>query len=160
MKTSHQITLLLLALTLPLSAFGQKSEGASPNAETEKTLMKIEQDMSSALTTQDATAAESMLASNAYFVAPNGTTQTKAEFLADLKSGDFKLESNNLSDMKVQVAGADMAVVTYKSDDEGTYKGRDISGQYRWIDVLVKRDGRWQFVVSQGTAIADNDAEE
>ncbi len=62
--------------------------------------------------------------------------------------------------MKVQVAGADMAVVTYKSDDAGSYKGRDISGRYRWTDVLVKRDGRWQFLVSQGTAIADNDAEE
>ncbi len=159
MKTSHQITVLLLALTLPLSAFGQKSESTTPNVETEKTLMKIEQNMSSALTKQDATAAESMFASNAYF-GPDGTAHTKAEFLADLKSGDFKLESNSPSDMKVQVAGADMAVVTYKSDDEGTYKGRDISGQYRWIDVLVKRDGRWQFVVSQGTAIADNDAEE
>ncbi len=89
MKTSHQITVLLLALSLPLSAFGQKSESTTPDAETEKILMKIEQDMSSALTKQDASAAESMLASNSYFVAPDGTTQTKAEFLADLKSGDL-----------------------------------------------------------------------
>lgn len=155
MKTSCRILISLFAVTLPLSAFAQKSESAGPSAETEKTLTKIEQDMSSALTKADASVAEGMIASDGYFVAPNGMAQTKTEFLADLKSGDFKLESNKLSDMKVQIADADMAVVTYKSDDKGIYKGNDISGQYRWLDVLVKRDGRWQFAVSQGTAIAD-----
>ncbi len=94
-----------------------------------------------------------MLASDAYFVTPDGTSQNKAEFMADLKSGDLKLDENKLENMKVQAADADMAVVTYGSNDKGSYKGKDISGHYAWTDVLVKRDGRWQFIVSQGTAI-------
>jgi ketosteroid isomerase-like protein len=56
--------------------------------------------------------------------------------------------------MKVQVAGADMAVVVYRSDDKGAYKGKDITGQYRWLDVFVKRDGKWQIAIDQGTPIA------
>jgi ketosteroid isomerase-like protein len=52
------------------------------------------------------------------------------------------------------VAEADMAVVVYRSDDKGTYKGKDITGQYRWLDVFVKRDGKWQIAIDQGTPIA------
>jgi hypothetical protein len=55
--------------------------------------------------------------------------------------------------MKVQVAGADVAIVTYRSTDKGSYEGHDLSGQYRWLDVFAKRGGTWQFIVSQGTKI-------
>jgi hypothetical protein len=150
MKHCHFV--LLAAIALPTIAFAQQ-EATAPNAETEKTVMKIEQDMSAALTKPDAAAAESMLADSYYVVNPDATTQTKTQFVADMKSGDLKLESNKLDDMKVQVADADMAVVTYRSNDKGSYKGQDISGQYRWTDVLVKRGGKWLFAVSQGTKI-------
>ena len=59
-----------------------------------------------------------------------------------------------MSDMKVQVAGADMAVVVYRSTDKGTYKDKDVTGEYRWLDVFVKRDGKWQIAIDQGTQIA------
>jgi hypothetical protein len=54
----------------------------------------------------------------------------------------LKLESSKYSDMKVQVADADMAVVMYRSNDKGTYKGKDITGEYRRLDVFVKGNGR------------------
>jgi ketosteroid isomerase-like protein len=74
--------------------------------------------------------------------------------LADIKSGTLKLESSTMSDMKVQVAGHDMAVMVYRSTDKGTYKGKDVTGEYRWLDVFVKRDGKWQIAIDQGTQIA------
>ena len=46
------------------------------------------------------------------------------------------------------------AVVTYQTTDKGTYKGNDLSGQYRWTDVFVKQGGVWQIVATQGTRIA------
>ena len=150
---NHSIALVLLALSFPLIAFAQTKDTTTPNADTAKAVMKVEQDMSTALTKPDPAAAERMVASSFFVVNPDGTTQTKAEFMADLKSGDLKFESNKLDDMKVQAADADMAVVTYRSDDKVSYKGKDISGQYRWTDVLAMRDGRWQFVASQGTKI-------
>jgi hypothetical protein len=45
-------------------------------------------------------------------------------------------------------------VVTYGTTDKGSYKGKDISGNYRWTDVFVKRNGRWQIVAGQGTRVA------
>jgi hypothetical protein len=35
----------------------------------------------------------------------------------------------------------------------GQYKGKDISGQYRWTDVFVKRQGRWQVVATHASQI-------
>jgi ketosteroid isomerase-like protein len=55
--------------------------------------------------------------------------------------------------MKVRVYG-DMAVATYGSTDKGSYKGKDISGRFRWTDVFVKRNGRWEIVAGQGTRIS------
>jgi len=45
------------------------------------------------------------------------------------------------------------AVVSYATTDKGKYKDRDISGRYRWMDVFVHRNGKWQIVASQGTPI-------
>jgi ketosteroid isomerase-like protein len=72
--------------------------------------------------------------------------------IADLKSGDLKIESSTPDDMKVQVYG-NTAVVTYGTIDKGTYKGKDLSGKYRWMDVFVRRNGRWQIVAGQGTPV-------
>jgi hypothetical protein len=144
---------LLSALALPAAVLAQGNDAAKPNPDVEKAIIKIEQDMSAALTKSDADAAGKMIADSFYAVNPDGTTQTKAQFIADVKSGKLKLESNQLDDMKVQAADADMAIVTYRSTDKGTYDGHDLSGQYRWLDVFAKRNGTWQFIVSQGTKL-------
>ena len=146
-----KLSALLLALALPAAVFAQGTN--APNPDVEKAIIKIEQDMSTALTKSDADAAAKMLADTFYAVNPDGSTQGKAQFLADLKSGKFKLESNQLDDMKVHAADADMAIVTYRSTDKGSYDGHDLSGQYRWLDVFARRNGTWQFIVSQGTKV-------
>ena len=143
----------LFALALPAASLAQGNDTAKPNPDVEKAIIKIEHDMSAALTKPDADAAAKMLADTFYAVNPDGSTQGKTQFVADLKSKKFKLETNELDDMKVHVASADMAIVTYRSTDKGNYDGHDLSGQYRWLDVFAKRNGTWQFVVSQGTKI-------
>jgi ketosteroid isomerase-like protein len=144
---------LLFALALPAAVLAQSNDAAKPNPDVEKAIIKIEQDMSAALTKPDADTAAKMLADTFYAVNPDGTTQGKTQFVADLKSGKLKLESNKLDDMKVHVANADLAIVTYRSTDKGSFDGHDLSGQYRWLDVFAKRGGTWQFIVSQGTMI-------
>ena len=135
-----KLLVIAFTLALPSALLAQGADAAKPNADLEKAIMKIEH-------------AAKMLAESFYAVNPDGSTQGKAQFMSDLKSGKFKLESNVLDDMKVQAATADMAIVTYRSTDKGSYDGHDLSGQYRWLDVLAKRNGTWQFIVSQGTKI-------
>jgi hypothetical protein len=152
MKYSN-LTALLLALALPAAALAQSSDAAKPNPDLEKAVLKVAHDMSAALTKPDLDAATRMLADSYYAVTPDGGTVSKSQFLADLKSGKFKLETNALDDLKVHFVNSDLAVITYRSNDKGSFDGHDISGQYRWLDVLAKRNGSWQFAVSQGTKI-------
>ena len=151
MKYHHLILSLTVVLALPAITLA-KEKAAS--ADIEATLKKIEQELTDTIVKSDTSAFEKYLSSDYLGIGPDGVTQNKSELLADIKSGTLKLESSTTSDMKVRVAGADMAVVVYRSDDKGTYKGKDVTGQYRWLDVFVKRDGKWQIAVDQGTPIA------
>jgi hypothetical protein len=151
----HSLIAAFVAVALSGIVLAETKETARPNADTEKAVQKLEDEMVAAITKPDAAAVERLVADGYFFVSPDGGTSTKAQFVGDVKSGDLKIESTKYAEMKVQVADADMAIVTYRSTDKGTYKGKDISGDYRWIDVLVKRDGRWQFMVGQGTRIAE-----
>lgn len=150
MKHLHVIVALLALVFVGPLAVAQTGSGAT-SANAEQDLKKIEQEMLDALLKHDTSAAKKYLADTFVFTAPDGEMDTKAAFIADITSGDLKIESSTNSEMKVQSYG-NAAVVTYRSADKGTYKGRDISGNYRWTDFFVNKDGGWQLVASQGTA--------
>jgi hypothetical protein len=152
MKYYHLILTLTVVLALPTITLA-KEKGKGATADVEATIKKIEQELSDTIVKSDTSAFEKYLASDYLGIGPDGVTQNKSELLADIKSGTLKLESSTMSDMKVQVAGPDMAVVVYRSTDKGTYKGKDVTGEYRWLDVFVKRDGKWQIAIDQGTQI-------
>jgi ketosteroid isomerase-like protein len=131
----------------------QKPAAAQPAAgNVEQTLMKMERDAVASLLKRDLAAFGRIFADDAVIITPDGSTSTKAQLLADVKSGDLVIESSEISDMKVRAYG-DVALVTYQTADKGKYKGQDISGRYRWTDVFARRAGAWQIVASQGTTI-------
>ena len=148
MKHPHLI--ILLALAVPSLGFAKDTDASG---DVEQAVIKIEQELVDALLKGDTSAGERYMADKFVFVAPDGEVQRKSDFISDVKGGKLKMESSKNSDVKVVAADADMAVVTYKSVDKGTYDGRDISGEYRWMDVFMKRNGNWQIVASQGTEI-------
>jgi ketosteroid isomerase-like protein len=143
--------LIAAAMTISVcsSAFGEPKEGA------EKAVLRIEKEMLDALLKGDASASERYLAETYIFTGPDGMVTNKAQNVADLKSGDLKFQSATLDDAKVNVYG-DTAIVTFASDDKGTYKGKDISGKTRWTDVFVKRGGKWQIVSSHGSRVGQS----
>lgn len=139
--------LIAIAFVLLLSAtgFGQSAE---------QTLMKMEQEMADAVAKGDMTVMDKYVAENATLTDPGGIVSTKAQLKAIFKSGDLKIQSSKIEGMKVQMFG-NTAVVTYRTTDKGTFKGRDISGNYQWTDVFVKMNGKWQLVAGQGTPIME-----
>ena len=77
----------------------------------------------------------------------------RAQRLAEIQSGNRKLELFSVTDVQVRVYG-DTAVVTSRAMLKGQRQGQDISGQFRGIDVYVKKQGSWQVVAAQATRIA------
>ena len=94
-----------------------------------------------------------MLADEFYFVGTDGAVQRKEAFVAPIRSGELKMLVSDMSEVSIHSSSAEMVVLTYRSADRGVFKGTEFSGNFRWSDVVVKRNGRWQFLFAQGTAI-------
>jgi ketosteroid isomerase-like protein len=138
----------ILAVLALVAAAGALLMGQTGGKD-EESLMQMEREWVEAAQKKDAATLDRILADDWVGQGPTGTA-TKAQALAELKSGDNKLESITLGNMKVRVFG-DAAVVTGSDDEKSSYKGKDTSGHYTWTDFFVKRQGRWQAAASQGT---------
>lgn len=83
----------------------------------------------------------------------DGALEDKAALLAAV--GTNKLTSAVTTDIESQVDG-DRGIVTGIYHTKGTDKdGKAITGKHRYIDVFVKRDGRWQIWSSQVTEVKE-----
>ena len=83
---------------------------------------------------------------------PRGTVENRAQYLENRKVRRVDFESLVADEIKVRVYG-DTAVVTGRSTAKGNDQHGKMDEQRRWTRVLVRRDGRWQFVHYQGTPI-------
>jgi ketosteroid isomerase-like protein len=82
-----------------------------------------------------------------------GMLHSKSEEIASVKTDKSVLDSLELSDLNVRIEG-NTAVVTGVNHVKGRDdKGQAIDRRARFTDVFVKRDGRWQVLATQGTAI-------
>ena len=121
--------------------------------ELQQELTKVENGWAEATVKRDVGALQKLYADEYVATDPMGSVYTKAQDIASLQSGDFTLASFKLEDLKVQSHGS-VAVVTGRNTIKGTYKGKPMDGAYRFTDVFVKRDGRWQVVATQATMVA------
>jgi len=72
----------------------------------------------------------------------------KAQFIADVTSGDLKIEHISREQTSVRVFGS-TAVLTARDSATWLYHGRELSGQYKIIQVFAERAGRWQLCAVQ-----------
>jgi len=78
-------------------------------------------------------------------VASSGEIFTKRELLQDFRSGNHKLLSFKNGPTNVQVLG-DVAVVQASVAEKRMQDGKDISGEFVFMDLLKKRAGKWVIV--------------
>jgi hypothetical protein len=124
-------------------------------------VIKLEREWADSNKTHNAEAARRIVADDAVIVYPDGSVGTKATEVQTIESGDITADAFEMIDPKVTVVNADSAFVTGRSvirngkyKDATTKKTIDISGEYRFLDVYARRDGKWQAVASQATKIA------
>jgi ketosteroid isomerase-like protein len=134
------------------AALGQQSGSATSNS-TDQALEKRFQEYADALTKRDTAALDKIWASDYTFVNPRGALVTKAERMANIKSGATEFKSINRKQDKVTLHG-DIAIAIGRVTLEGTkYSGQESSGEYRYMNVWRKTGGQWQLLANQITLI-------
>ncbi|GAC1687547.1 MAG: hypothetical protein NVS9B3_06060 [Gemmatimonadaceae bacterium] len=96
---------------------------------------------------------DSALAEDYVSINGAGVLGDKAGALGAYSTGAIKLDSSDVSDIRVRAYGTS-AVVTGVWHFVGLNQGKARSGHLRFTTVWVRRDGRWKEVSWQGTPIA------
>jgi len=136
----------------PPSVQPQIESDSVQGTEAEREVAQALQDWAKAQVERDTRAIEHIEADDFIFTSSRGEVFTKRQDIADLSAGDWHIISLAPADMQVNIYG-DAAVVMSRMIRKGNYKGQDASGQFRWMDVLVKGGGHWQMVAHHGTRI-------
>jgi ketosteroid isomerase-like protein len=141
-------------------ATASPAKEAYDRAAIEAEILKLEREWYEATKTHNAEAVKRNVADDAVIVYPDGSTATKADEVRTIESGSITADSFEMVDPKVTVIDADSAFITGrgiikngKNVVPGQKKPIDISGEYRFLDVYAKRDGKWLVVASQATKI-------
>ena len=109
------------------------------------TIRRFEQAVGDAMVAADVDKLNEMYGDDWSTVGSDGEIFTKESLLSDFKSGKHKLVSFESGPMDVQVIG-DAAVVQSSVNEKRFQDGKDISGQFVFIDLLKKRGGKWVIV--------------
>ena len=147
----RSLLLLTLLLIHPPGASAQKAAAPSKaEAEVRETIRQYD----AALRRADAAAVERYWADEYIFINPRGDRLTKADRLANVRTGQTALDSlaHAPQEEKIQVYG-DVAVYTTLLTIRGRYSGQGQQGAYRGLVVWIRRDGRWQQIASQLTPV-------
>ena len=122
-------------------------------SEAEEELLKIEKAFADAIVKNDLEGIERLVAGDWIIFDPNGETVDRARFLEVIKSGALTHDMMESEDFRVRVY-ADAAVVTAITSTKGKFMGQEFSTRERATDVFVRRDGRWQCVLTHLTRFA------
>ena len=113
---------------------------------------QIEQDMGDAMVQVDIDKLNRIYADDFATVGMSGKFVTKKDLLRDFGSFHDKLESFENGPIDVQVFG-NVAVAHGSVTEKRMRDGKDVSGEFVWMDLLEKRDGKWVVVRSAGARV-------
>ncbi len=120
----------------------------------EEQLKKLETDRAAAAVKGDVATLEKQTADDYTFINLYGQMSDKSQMVTAFKTGQTKLTSDEVSDMKVRVYG-NTAVITGKVDVAGTMAGKDTKAKIMFTRVYVKKGGQWQSVAFQQTRVSN-----
>ncbi len=101
-----------------------------------------------AMINQDRAALEASLADEFIYHQPNGMIATKAMYLGQVIGGPTKIYKAERYDVKIVVYG-DVATAMGETRLDIELNGKRIQPDLRYLNVWVKRDGRWQLAARQ-----------
>ena len=164
--TTLAFTLLFLSgcqpATVNTNAPGANDNTANAPVDTaaiESELLRIENDWPRVMKAKDGAAVRRVYAEDAVLVYPDGSVGTREEDAKGTEEGMVTADSVEMADLKVNVVNKDTAIVTGRSIMKNAklnppgVKQIDISGEYRFVDTFVRRNGEWKLVAGISTPI-------
>jgi ketosteroid isomerase-like protein len=101
-----------------------------------------------AIVRKDRAAIEANMAEDFRQIDGSGNLETKQSFVDDLMSPQLVIDPYVVEDFDVRIYG-DTALLSGRTRMTGKYDGKPFATHYRYIDIYVKRAGRWQIVSVQ-----------
>ena len=116
-------------------------------------IKQFEQEVGDAMVARDVDKLNQTYADDWVTLGSSGQIFTKDGLLSDFKSGKHRLVSFETGPMAVQVLG-NVAMVQASVNEKRLQDGKDISGQFVFMDLLEKRAGKWVIVHTLGARVS------
>lgn len=116
-------------------------------------VQRVERQRFAAMTSQNVTALEPLLADELYYCHSNGEVQTKQQLLEALRSGELRYESIDLREFHVRQyrdVALGSGLVNVRASQGGA---PPVVLDMRYVDAYLWRDGRWQLATWQSTRL-------
>ena len=120
----------------------------------EEELLKLESAFADAIIKNDLENIGRIVADDWIIVDPNGEIVDRTRFFEVIKSGALTHNMMESEDFRVRVYG-ESAVVTAITSTKGKFMGQEFSTRERATDVFLKREGRWQCVLTHLTRLPE-----
>ncbi len=147
------VVLLSAAFLTLLSSAAQPARQRTAHPKTAAVAVEqADRDFAQAMVSRDLNVLDETYADTYVFTNPSGRMTTKKELMDSFRNGVIKIESQQISEVQVQVYG-NVAVETGKLVSRASWAGRDSNGTFRFTRVWLNAKGRWQTVAFQETAI-------
>jgi uncharacterized protein (TIGR02246 family) len=118
-------------------------------SEDEKQILRLFEDGDRALIAANAAELSRIFADDYLQYDESGKSFTKRDVMQNLKSGAVRYVSVVSTGRSIRPLKEDFAIVHGSEEDEIEQGGRRFPVRYTYMDVVVKRDGKWQIVASQ-----------
>jgi uncharacterized protein (TIGR02246 family) len=115
----------------------------------EQEILQLFQDGDRALIAADLTALSRIFADDYIQYDESGEAHSRQEVLNNLRSGVIRYLSMESTGRRVRLLSADVAIVHGSEEDDVEQAGQRFPVSYLYMDVVVKRNGRWQIVAAQ-----------
>ena len=115
----------------------------------EQQILKLFEDGDRALIAADVAELSRIFADDYVQYDEAGKSFSKQDVVNNLKSGAIRYISMVSTGRRIRLLSEDVAIVHGSEEDEVEQGGRRLPVRYVYMDVVVKREGRWQIVGSQ-----------
>jgi Domain of unknown function (DUF4440) len=144
--------LLLSAVAFAGTSAARQSPRAPKPSGVESAILALDARRFKAMAEADLAALDRILGDDLTYTHTSGWTQSKSELMESLRSGKLRYLSIEPANEKVRDYGT-TAVGTGRAAFKVRLEGKELNLQLRFIEVYVRRHGRWQLVAWQSTRL-------